>query len=120
MALSGNWMAVANISEIRFIDLAGNLMKVVSFDRPILSMQAYENLLAVVYHESIPMYDSQVLSMKVFSVNQFAVVDLPEGHVPLTVPEFGAKGSTLNWFGFSEEGMLFSQDSFGAIRAYSL
>lgn len=41
VALSGNWMAVANVSEIRFIDLSGNVIKVVSFDRPILAMQTY-------------------------------------------------------------------------------
>lgn len=31
----------------------------------------------------------------------------------------GDKGSILRWFGFSNEGMIFSQDNYGIIRAYS-
>lgn len=113
-------MAVANVSEIRFIDIAGNLIRSVCFDRPILTMQAYENLLAVVYHESIPMYDSQLLAMRLFNVNQFSVAEFSDCHVPLTVPETGVKGCVLRWFGFGLEGMIFSQDTFGVVRAYSL
>lgn len=50
IALSGAWLAVANISEIRIVDTSGVIIRTVSFDRPIVEMQAYENLLAVVYH----------------------------------------------------------------------
>ncbi len=50
IALSGAWLAVANISEIRIVDISGVIIRTVSFDRPIVEMQAYENLLAVVYH----------------------------------------------------------------------
>jgi len=50
VTLSGNWLAVANSSEIRILDISGNHLKNICFDRPILSLQSYENLLAVVYH----------------------------------------------------------------------
>lgn len=56
VCLSGNWLAVANMSQIRFYDIGGSFIKSVCFDRPIISLQAYENLLAVVYHESVPLY----------------------------------------------------------------
>jgi hypothetical protein len=36
------------------------------------------------------------------------------------VPHPGEKGLILKWFGFSMEGMIFSKDSGGNIRAYSL
>lgn len=61
-----------------------------------------------------------MLAMKIFTVNQFQGVDqLPECIVPLSISD-KERGCTLSWFGFSSEGMIFSQDSFGAIRAYSL
>lgn len=47
----------------------GNEMKTVSFDRLIVAMAAYENLLAIVYHESIPIDGSQCLAMQLFFVN---------------------------------------------------
>lgn len=120
VALSGNWMAVANTSEIRFYDIAGNQIKSICFDRPIIAMEGYENLLAVVYHEGVPIYESQLLGMKIFTVNQFEILNISYCHLPLTLPERGEKGSILRWFGFSLEGMIFTQDSFGILRAYSL
>ena len=39
----------------------------ISFSRPIVTIQGYENILAVVYHEGIPLYESQSLSMKLFN-----------------------------------------------------
>lgn len=73
VALSGNWIAIASASEIRIVDLAGNLIQSFTFDRVILAMRAYENLLAIVYHESVPMYESQMLAMKIYNVRQFEV-----------------------------------------------
>lgn len=63
------WMAVANDQEIKVVDVTGNQIKTIAFDRLIVAMAAYENLLAVVYHESIPIEGSQCLSMKLYVVN---------------------------------------------------
>jgi chromosome transmission fidelity protein 4 len=89
-------------------------VKALAFDRQIVAMQAYENLLVVAYHEGIPMWGCQNISMHIFSINSSNVVKISESHVPIQ-PQ-----STLRWFGFSQEGMLFSQDSNGFVRAYSL
>jgi hypothetical protein len=120
VALSGSWMAVANTSEIRFVDLAGSLIKCVCFDRPIIAMDAYENLLAVVYHSGVPIYEAQLLAMDILTVNPCQMLSASHCHVPLTLPQPGEKGFVLKWFGFSLEGLIFSKDSAGAVRAYSL
>ena len=114
VALGANWMAVANFSEIKFFDLSGNQIKSVCFDRIILEMDAYENLLVVVFHESIPIDKSQNLAMQIFSISNYNALPITRCHVPVS-PEY-----ILRWFGFSKEGMLFSQDTLGVFRAYSL
>lgn len=43
-----------------------------------------------------------------------STLPISQAHVPIT------ENSDLKWFDFSKEGMLFSQDSYGFIRAYSL
>jgi len=63
VACSYNWVAIANDQEIKVLDIMGNEMKTISFDRLIVAMAAYENLLAVVYHESIPIDGCQCLAM---------------------------------------------------------
>jgi hypothetical protein len=72
--------------------------------------------LAVVYHESVPLWGSQQLAMQLFLINanRGQVNIVSNTHVPLTT------GSLLRWFDFSREGMLFSQDTTGLIRAFSL
>lgn len=100
--------------------MSGTQIKSICFDRPIVAMEAYENLLAVVFHEGVPIYEAQLLSMKLFCVSQWEVLSVSQCHVPLTIPQPGEKGFVLRWFGFSMEGMLFSKDSCGVIRAYSL
>ena len=59
-------------------------------------MEAYENLLAVVFHESIPIDKSQNLAMQVFNVTSYNVLPITRCHVPVT-PD-----SILRWFGFSK------------------
>jgi len=62
------------------------------------------------------MSGSQLIAMRIFLVDQqdCTLTPLTDLHVPLR------PGSLLKWIGFSREGMLFSQDSSGNIRALNL
>lgn len=64
----------------------GNEMKTVSFDRLIVAMAAYENLLAIVYHESIPIDGSQCLAMQLFlsTVTNFKSLAMYQHHMSLS------------------------------------
>ena len=68
-------------------------------------MEAYEDLLAIVYHSSPPSWGCQILKMRIYKVTAFAVT--VERDVPLVL----TPNSIVKWFGFSEEGMIFCQDS---------
>lgn len=81
-----------------------------------LGLRAHENLLAVVYHEGVPMWGSQQIAMQLYLVDyQITPIKLISTvHVPIT------PGSILRFLDFSLEGMIFSQDSAGTFRAFSL
>lgn len=68
----------------------------------------------MVYHETVPMMGCQNISMQIFIVDSTSSRPITTTHVPIT------PNSTLRWFGFSQEGMLVSQDSLGSIRVFSL
>ena len=61
-------------------------------------MSAYENLLAVVYHESIPIYHSQCLAMNLYVVDNKmrSTLQCSTCHVPIK-PK-----SELKFFRFSK------------------
>ncbi len=87
-----------------------------AFDRQIVALRAFENMLVVVYHEGVPFWGAQQLAMQLFLINSQAkeVIAVASTHVPLK------RESLLRWFDFSREGMVFSQDDLGNIRAFSL
>ncbi len=94
----------------------GNQLKALSFDRVIIALTAYENLLAIVYHDSIPVDGCQVLTMQLFVVKDenTRLLKVNTCHVPIK-PK-----STLKYFRFTEEGMLVSHDSAGFVRIYNI
>lgn len=73
-------------------------------------------MLIVVYHESLPIYKTQQLSMQMFAIdsqitNMRMVINT---HVPIK------QESILRWINFTQEGMIISQDTYGYLRAFSL
>lgn len=95
------------------MDFSGNELHSLSFDRRFVTMEAYEDLLVVVYHSTMPMWGCQSLKMRIYKINPFAVKVEREAKMPIR------PNSLLKWFGFSEEGMLFCQDSLEVVRSYS-
>ena len=116
VTLGVGWLAVANDELIKVYDLLGHPIKSIAFDRQVVAMRAHENMLAVVFHEGIPMWGAQQLAVQLYLVdgkrNQTYLIHTI--HVPVK------PGQQLKWIGFSQEGMLFSQDTLGTIRCLSL
>lgn len=69
ISLGNEWVAVALDGAILIFDLAGNYMANISFDKNFIAMAAYEDLLAVVYVDSVPMWGCQNLRMNVWNIN---------------------------------------------------
>lgn len=68
----------------------------------------YENLLAYVYNESVPILGCQSLRLKVYDIEEETyVIDVP---IPIN-PFF-----SLAWFGFSHEGLIIIQETSGVIK----
>lgn len=113
VALGNAWLAVSNTEEIRVFDFAGNELHCLCFDRRFVTIEAYEDLLAVVYHGTMPMWGCQNLRMRVYRVGMAGV------SVDRDVAVSIRPNSLLKWFGFSEEGSLCCQDSLETVRCYS-
>lgn len=62
-------MAVAMAGVIMIFDLAGNFTNSISFDKKFVAMAAYENLLAFVYHDSVPVFGCQNLRMNIWNID---------------------------------------------------
>lgn len=78
-----------------------------------VALAAYENLLACIYHDSVPMWGCQSLRMQLFMIENESSKLLSSHPVPLKY------GSTLKSFGFSTEGLLYAEDKTGTIRVYN-
>ena len=68
MAIGGDWICAVNKDEIKVWDWVGNELHSVSFDRKFMCMAACEDLLAVVFHSSIPMWGASFYKMLLFEV----------------------------------------------------
>lgn len=86
----------------------------------IVTMTGYENLLVIVYHAGLPIYDHQQLKFKIIDCGglQLKTSDtlyqvLYEGECPVS------KRSSMTWMGFSEEGMLISMDDNGIVSGFN-
>jgi hypothetical protein len=84
-----------------------------NFPSKVVAMTGYENLLVMVYHGGLPLYDNQQLKCKILdcSKNSFNIVY--DGFCPVS------RNSHVNWFGFSDEGMLISKDDFGVLSSFN-
>lgn len=116
LAIGTGWVAIANDREIKILDMSSHELRSIAFDRQILALRAYENLLAVVYHEGVPLYGSQQLAVQLYLVDSLrsSAGLVANVHLPLS------RESRLKWIDYSAEGMLFSQDSTCLIRCLSL
>lgn len=113
VVLGSHWLAALTDEAIHVFDQGGNQLRSIAFDRQIVAAAGYEQLLAVVYHDGVPMWGCQSLRMSLFELGEGDHRLLASTFLPLKLQ------SLLKCFGFSAEGMLYSQDSKGAVRVYS-
>ena len=98
---------------LRVFSTAGIQKEIVSVGHPVVTMAGYENLLAIVYHGGSSFMGSQCLRLRVMTVGTRDCRVLMDTDCAIT------PCSELKWFGFSEEGQLFSFDTDGILRSFS-
>ncbi|XP_061341884.1 protein ENHANCER OF LHP1 1 [Gastrolobium bilobum] len=121
VALGAAWVAAATSFNYLRIFTEGGLQvcrtfllqkHVISLDGPVVTASGFNDKLAVVTHASDCLSSNdQVLEFKIFNI--------PHGTQPLRGRLPLSPGSSLSWFGFSEEGQLCSYDSKGVLRSYT-
>lgn len=104
ITLGYHWTAIATSKKlIRFISPNGEDTMAFGFNNPVVGMTNYENLLAVFYHDAYPFSGNQFLKVQIINIsNMKQLIDIP---VILSTK------SELKWYGFSEEGILYVQDT---------
>jgi hypothetical protein len=112
IAIGGNWLAACSKDELKILDYSGNELHSLCFDRRMVTVEAYEDLLAVVYHGGLPLWGCQSLKVRIYRIGVDAVKLERDTVIPLKPNSF------LKWLGFSEEGMLYCQDNLEVLRGY--
>ncbi|XP_054806896.1 protein ENHANCER OF LHP1 1 isoform X1 [Prosopis cineraria] len=113
VALGTAWVAAAtSFNYLRIFTDGGLQRNIISLDGPVVTASGFKDKLAVVTHASDCFsLNNQVLEFRVFNIPD--ETQLLKGRLPLT------PGSSLTWFGFSEEGQLSSYDSKGVLRVFT-
>ncbi|XP_028763635.1 WD repeat and HMG-box DNA-binding protein 1 [Neltuma alba] len=113
VALGTAWVAAAtSFNYLRIFTDGGLQRNIISLDGPVVTASGFKDKLAVVTHASgCVSSDNQVLEFRVFNIPN--ETQLLKGCLPLT------PGSSLTWFGFSEDGQLSSYDSKGVLRVFT-
>jgi len=103
VALGSNFSAIATDSNyIRFFSPSGLEFFVLGANR-VVTLCAYENLLAIFYHGSLPFSGDQAIRVKIFDTTTLRVcIDSALVMSPK---------SEIKWCGFSSNGILYVQDS---------
>ena len=68
--------------------------------------------MVIAYNSTVPMSSSMIFEMKVYKIKLDSWKLERTVLMPIKAEEF------LNWFGFSQEGILFSQDNSETVRMY--
>lgn len=105
-------MCFTDCNYLRFFSKDGVQKYILNMSSMMVTMAGYENLLAIVYHAGLPIFDQQNLKCKVIDTNTYKVV--LDDHCPIS------RRSNMTWFGFSDEGMLISVDDKGVVTALNM
>jgi WD40 repeat protein len=109
VAIGSNWCALAtSYLNLRIFNHQGLELAVYALERLVVALAGYENILAIVLHEGVPLLGCQALKVR--------LIDAEVGKMLCELPLPISPGATLTWFGFSEEGMLLSYDTEGVLR----
>jgi hypothetical protein len=104
VALGMYWVAAyTNKKIIRIFGPEGIETDMIGFHEPVIGMCFYENLLAIVYHSSLPFSGNQCSKVR--------IINLSSKEVVLDSTLILSNDSKIRWFGFSEEGIFYVQDT---------
>lgn len=104
IALGVHWAAAkTNKGLIRIFNPSGTEDHLFAFGRPIVGLAIYENLLAILYHDGAPFSGRQIIRLQFKNLSNREVVE--DREIPIS-PD-----SRLRWYGFSDEGIFFVQDT---------
>lgn len=110
----GRWFIAAYLTSgvLRVINFAGIEIASLCLCKPVVTIEAFESQLALVFHSGMPVLGFQNISYEIFSIGLSGGNDI---NVPLEKKEEGkvpiSSNEELRWVGFSNEGMLLVQES---------
>lgn len=100
VAIGNFWCAVAtDFHNIRVYSHNGLEISCISYEKPIISMFGYENHLAIIYHDGVPILGCQSMKIRIYDIEDMTIYY--ECGCPIT------PYSNLTWCGYSEEGLIF-------------
>lgn len=106
--------AYTNKGILRIFNLAGLEIATMMISKPVVSLEAFETEIAVVFHSSMPI-SIQGLQNISYEIYQVGLGGGYDASVPLEKKEWGrvpvAAHEELQWIGFTSEGMLMMQDT---------
>jgi hypothetical protein len=103
IALGARFSAVSTSNNfIRFFAPEGMEFFILGA-KNVISLAAYENVLAILYHGALPFSGNQAIKVKLFDTITLRTI--------LDCPIVISQNSKVKWFGFSSNGNLFIQDS---------
>lgn len=110
LAMGDTWVSVVTSQNfLRFFSYGGVQIGIISLMGSIVTIAGQNNLLAVVYQDSLTLGPYQNLSCVIYDMRTRLI--LYRDKVPIS------RASRLCWLGFSELGTLYSFDSRGMLRA---
>ena len=114
LAIGSGWCAIhTNFNYIRIFSNDGIQKHLLCQGTSIVTMVGYENFLAVIYHAGPAFLTCQTMRVKIINMQTRDYKTLIDVECP------ASPNCILNWAGFSEEGQLFTFDSFGVLRSLS-
>ena len=109
IAISSKYVYVLNSNNlIRVFDYGRNEVFQFSFEAVVVAICAFEHFLAVFYHTGLPLNGIQSIRARVYNIDQSDI----QYEIPVAVTRY----KRLQWCGFSDDGVLYTQDSSDVIR----
>eukprot|EP00271_Cylindrocystis_brebissonii_P018442 TRINITY_DN521_c0_g1_i2.p1 TRINITY_DN521_c0_g1~~TRINITY_DN521_c0_g1_i2.p1 ORF type:complete len:998 (+),score=196.36 TRINITY_DN521_c0_g1_i2:1944-4937(+) len=114
VALGHRWVAACTSHDlVRVISDSGIQINVYDTEGPVLTCVGHNHLLAVVTHLAAPLPSGQ-------QVLEFVITDVRERKKVGSHRLKLSAGATLQWLGFSDQGVLCSFDSNGILRGFMI
>lgn len=110
VSISNQYLFALNSNNlVRVYSHGGSELYNFTVDSPVVSMTSFENYLSLVVIQGFPVFGCQNLALKTYDVTNMRL--LYETKVCIT------PYARLSWFSYSDDGVLYSQDTEGCIRA---